>query len=108
MKRHTVTSSTEGFFRQMLSYAVSCCREFTAFFCDPDGNDKAIDITDDLGLMLFDQIITEDPKGKILYKHHDSKGHDIKRGNAVPKFFSARLEHGVLKVPAELYDKGGM
>ncbi len=84
------------------------CREFTAFFCYPDGNDKAIDITDDLGLMLFDQIITEDPKGKILYKHHDSKGHDIKRGNAVPKFFSARLEHGILKVPAELYEKGGM
>src|SRR3989304_5255695 len=84
------------------------CREFTAFFSEPDGNDKAIDLTDDLGLMLFDQIITEDPKGKVLYKHHDSKGHDIKRGNAVPKFFSARLEHGVLKVPSTLYEKGGM
>jgi len=84
------------------------CREFTAFFSEPDGNDEAIDLTDDLGLMLFDQIITEDPKGKVLYKHHDSKGHDIKRGNAVPKFFSARLEHGVLKVPSALYEKGGM
>jgi len=78
------------------------CREFTAFFGEPDGNDKTIDLTDDLGLMLFDQIITEDPKGKVLYKHHDSKGHEIKKGNAVPKFFAARLEHGVLKVPVEL------
>ncbi len=84
------------------------CREFTAFFDETDGSEKAIDLTDDLGLMLFDQIITEDPKGKVLYKHHDSKGHDIKRGRAVPKFFSARLEQGVLKVPSELYEKGGM
>ena len=84
------------------------CREFTAFFGEPDGRDKALDITDDLGLMLFDQIITEDPKGNVLYKHHGTTGRDIKRGSAVPKFFSARLENGILRVPAELYESGGM
>jgi CRISPR-associated protein Cas5d len=65
------------------------CREFAAHFGPPDGSEQSINLTDDLGRMLFDLDYASDGSG---------------RGK--PRFFSARLEAGVLKVPAELYQEG--
>lgn len=64
------------------------CREFAASFGKPEGNEAPISETDDLGLMLFDLVFSEDGSG-----------------NATPKFFKAQLKEGVLTVPAELYEK---
>ncbi|MEM3484072.1 MAG: type I-C CRISPR-associated protein Cas5c [Candidatus Methanomethyliaceae archaeon] len=61
------------------------CREFSAEFGPPDGTETPINVTEDLGLMLFD--IEYGPSGNA------------------PRFFHARLEKGVLAVPAELYQK---
>jgi CRISPR-associated protein Cas5d len=58
------------------------CREFTASFAKPDGADRAIDRTEDVGPMLLD--IGYDPDGS---------------GRGRPRFFRARLDHGVLRVP---------
>lgn len=66
------------------------CREFTGFFGDPDGSERPISQTDDLGRILFD----------IDYE-------DSKVGRGKPRFFSARLESGILQVPHELYRKEG-
>jgi len=62
------------------------CREFAAGFGAPGGTERPIDLTDDLGLVLFDMdySATEPSQRK-------------------PRFFSARLEGGVLKVPPDLY-----
>ena len=63
------------------------CRECAADFHIPDGSEQAIDDTRDLGLMLFD----------IAFR---------KVGNAEKnqaRFFQARLECGVLRVPAAEY-----
>src|SRR3954452_24232617 len=70
------------------------CREFAADFGKPDGSECPIDLTDDLGRMLFDLDYADDRSG---------------RGR--PQFFQARLVKGVLTVPEELYrsslSKGG-
>jgi len=65
------------------------CREFAADFCVPDGSEKPQRLSDDLGLMLFDLDYRSDCTG------------------GEPRFFNARLENGVLQVPAELYRKVG-
>jgi CRISPR-associated protein Cas5d len=65
------------------------CREFAAYFGPPDGSETPIELSDDLGRMLFDLDYFGDGSG---------------RGN--PRFFSARLDRGVLQVPAELYQQG--
>ncbi|MGA2622197.1 MAG: type I-C CRISPR-associated protein Cas5c [Thermoguttaceae bacterium] len=66
------------------------CRECAAEFGPPDGSERPIDVTDDLGRMLFD----------LDY----APGHS---GRGEPRFFAARLESGVLRVPAALYAEGG-
>jgi CRISPR-associated protein Cas5d len=58
------------------------CREFSAAFGPPDGNERPIDLSEDLGPMLFDLDYAPDGSGR-----------------GVPRFFSARLDHGVLRVP---------
>lgn len=58
------------------------CREFSAFFAASDGSEKPIERTEDLGTMLLDL-------------HYDADG----SGRGVPRFFQARLENGVLRVP---------
>jgi len=65
------------------------CREFAAHFGPPDGTEQSIDVTDDFGRMLFDLDYASDGSGR-----------------GTPLFFSAKLEAGVLNVPAELYQKG--
>ena len=60
------------------------CREFSAFFDDPN-DEKPIDLTDELGRMLFD----------LNYQNEERKN---------PIFFNARLDNGVLEVPIEKYE----
>jgi len=67
------------------------CREFSAAFGDPGVSDSPIDVTDELGLMLFD----------MRYKH-DEHGYGV---SGEPMFFTAKLDHGVLRVPAEKYQE---
>lgn len=61
------------------------CREFAASFGPPDGKERPIDLTDDIGRMLFDLDYAADGTGR-----------------GTPRFFVARLESGVMKVSAEL------
>jgi CRISPR-associated protein Cas5d len=61
------------------------CREFSAAFAAPQGNEQPQNITADLGMMLLD-----------LDYRPDSSG----RGK--PRFFWARLEEGVLSIPEHL------
>jgi CRISPR-associated protein Cas5d len=58
------------------------CREFSAAFAEPDGSEAPIDRSEDLGLMLLD--IDYAPDGS---------------GRGRPRFFEARLDRGVLRVP---------
>ncbi|AHY46361.1 CRISPR-associated protein Cas5, subtype I-C/DVULG [Rubrobacter radiotolerans] len=76
-------------------------REFSAFFGPPNGEQKPVDVTDDLGLMLLDMDFEPDGKGRVSYAEHGPEGRKIVKANARPKFFRARLEGGVLKVPQE-------
>lgn len=62
------------------------CREFAAYFGPPDGDEQPIELSDDLGRMLLDLDYAPDESGR-----------------GVPRFFAARLESGVLKVPTRLY-----
>jgi CRISPR-associated protein Cas5d len=62
------------------------CREFAAFFGPPVDTERPIELSDDLGLMLFD----------LDYAANGS-------GRGTPKFFSARLDKGRLVVPPTLY-----
>ena len=50
--------------------------------------EQPIDLTDDFGRMLFDLDYAAD-----------------KSGRGTPRFFTARLEGGILHVPPELYMK---
>ncbi len=58
------------------------CREFSASFAEPDGTERPIPLSDELGPMLLD--IQYEPGGS---------------GRGQPHFFPARLEDGVLRVP---------
>ncbi|RJQ29547.1 MAG: type I-C CRISPR-associated protein Cas5 [Peptococcaceae bacterium] len=64
------------------------CREFSAFFALPLGDERPVDFTDDLGRILFDLDFLPDGSGR-----------------AVPRFFNARMEKGVLRIPSELYSR---
>lgn len=59
------------------------CREFSASFGPCQQTEKPIDVTEDLGRMLLDLVYETDGSGR-----------------GTPQFFDARLEHGVLRVPA--------
>lgn len=80
-------------------------REFSAFFGPPDADEQPVDLTDDLGLMLFDLDYEPAPDGDIQYVGHGGNGREVVKGNAHPRFFPARLERGVLGVPPELYER---
>ena len=82
-------------------------REFSAFFSLPDGTETPIPHSDDLGRMLFDLEFTADQSGKLLYRSYGRQGEkltsELVRGTAKPRFFDARLEQGILRVPPDLY-----
>ena len=83
-------------------------REFSAYFSEPEGDEDIQNITDDLGLMLFDVEIAKNEKGSMAYLAHDRNGSQIVNGSARPKFFPAKLEKGVLDVSKydHLYQQG--
>jgi CRISPR-associated protein Cas5d len=58
------------------------CREFSASFREPDGTERPLDLTDDLGMMLYDLEYAPDRSGR-----------------GTPRFFPASLDRGVLRVP---------
>jgi len=58
------------------------CREFSAYFAAPDGGDRPIDLTCDLGRMLLD----------LDYPANDE-------GRGEPHFFHARLDRGAMRFP---------
>jgi CRISPR-associated protein Cas5d len=58
------------------------CREFSAGFAEPAGDEQPIDWTEDLGPMLLDIDYAPDRSGR-----------------GIPRFFEARVEAGVLRVP---------
>ena len=62
------------------------CREFSASFGGPEGDEVPIPVDDDLGLMLFDMDFVPDGSGR-----------------ATPRFFHAQLRQGVITIPEELY-----
>jgi CRISPR-associated protein Cas5d len=62
------------------------CREFVTFFGPPDSKEQPINLTENLGRMLFDLNYTPD-----------------KSGRGTPRFFEARLEGGILRIPSDLY-----
>jgi CRISPR-associated protein Cas5d len=75
-------------------------REFSAFFAEPDGTEKAIDHSDELGLMLWDMDFVSDPEAKQLeFMTHDADGGKVTKGTAKPKFFPAKLVKGVMQIP---------
>ena len=61
------------------------CREFAAHFGEPDGTERPIDRTEDLGPMLLDLDFMPELSGR-----------------GTPRFFEARLEGGMLRVPNRL------
>lgn len=64
------------------------CREFAANFAEPDGTERPLDLSMELGNVLFD----------LRYSEDDGGPH-------IPIFFSANIESGVLHVPSELYEQ---
>jgi CRISPR-associated protein Cas5d len=65
------------------------CREFPAFF-EASNGETPIPDSFEIGPMLFDLAYAPD-----------------KSGRGRPVFFDANVEKGVLRVPADLYDRGG-
>ena len=74
-------------------------REFSAFFTEPEESDRPIRHTDDLGLMLLDMEFTPATDAAIEYLTHNENGAIVTKGKAQPRFFRARLEQGILRVP---------
>lgn len=65
-------------------------RECAVHFSEPEQKDEAINLTEDLGPMLFD----------LKFPKSSSKN-----AQAIPYFFEAKLENGVLHVPDYLYQE---
>lgn len=80
-------------------------REFSAYFALPNGTEKPIPVTDDLGRMLFDISYKKEKGGPIIFAQHDITGTNWVEGRARPRFFSARLENGTLRIPRSLYEE---
>ena len=80
-------------------------REFSAFFSPPDGGETPIPYTDHLGRMLLDISYTEEEGGPVLFAQHEITGANWVEGYARPRFFSAQLDNGILRVPRSLYEE---
>lgn len=88
------------------------CREFPARFrliengeafppCELSESDKC----KDFGLMFFDNIFASDKRGKIVVPDHAARENAAtlfasKKLSAFPQFFHAKMENGVIDVPA--------
>jgi CRISPR-associated protein Cas5d len=83
------------------------CREFAANFGPPEATDAPIDLSDDLGRMLFDQVFQPRQNGPLRWKSHDAQGERLVHGMVHPQFFAARLDKGVLSIDPALYREEG-
>jgi CRISPR-associated protein Cas5d len=77
-------------------------REFSAYFSEPD-LEQPVNLDMDLGFMLFDLEFQTATNGALEYFMHDENGARVVSGQAKPKFFQAKLERGILRIPKELY-----
>lgn len=77
-------------------------REFPASFGPPD-DEAPVPHSDDLGRMLLDLAFVPGNKGPLTFRTHANGTPQWVKGRAVPVFFRARLEHGVVRVPPEEY-----
>lgn len=75
------------------------CREFVANFSAPAGDEAALDLSEDLGLMLYRLRYEDGPGGEVRYRAHDIHGTSWRNARVIPEFFHASLTHGVLHVP---------
>ena len=82
-------------------------REFSGFFELASGDERPQPLDVDLGLMLHDMLYEDDEKGQIRYVSHGDEGPRLTSGSAQPRFFHARLEQGVLRVPDDTYQMYG-
>lgn len=72
-------------------------RECTCHFSPPDMTKKALDITEDLGIMLYDVF---DIRNNIpLNTTKSTKKKPVVSCDINVSFFEAKLEHGIMKVP---------
>ena len=80
-------------------------REFSASFSPAEGNEIPIPITGDLGRVLFDISYAKEKGGPVLFAQHDAAGTNWVEGRARPRFFPARLDNGILRIPQSLYEE---
>lgn len=66
------------------------CREFSASFGPPESSDRPIDLSMEMGRMLFDLCYVRSGK---------------KQGEAIPFFFQSALHQGVMEIDPALYKK---
>ena len=78
-------------------------RECSGYFTKPTKTETPVNASPDLGLMLFDLDFSLTEKGSLEFFSHDGEGAKVVSGRAQPKFFPAKLERGVLRVPQDLY-----
>lgn len=71
-------------------------REYVAFFDLPTGEERSEDLNLDLGRMHYDTHFVADPAGPLTFKNCSGQ---IVSGRAVPLFFQAALDSGVLRIP---------
>ena len=84
-------------------------REFAAAF-EPPGDDDCGErqnpgLTLNLGNMLFEIAYVKGGESELQFWKGSGKGRKIVKGHAVPLFFNASIQHGVLSVPAEDYKR---
>lgn len=81
-------------------------REFPAWFEEAGDDHTPCQIDQEIGTMLFDLAFLEDRgRQEITFQKRDSTGTRQATGYSEPLFFPARLQAGILKVPAEKYQE---
>jgi CRISPR-associated protein Cas5d len=79
-------------------------REFSAWFEPASGDEVAVPIDLDVGLMLFDIAYRPDPRRReIRFWKHDAEGRQEASGFTEALFFDAAIRGGVLNVPEAVY-----
>lgn len=78
-------------------------RECGAWFERADGTEEPLPLDRDLGTMLFEIAFAESSEKEVAFHRHDGGGTRVATGQRRALFFPARLQQGVLHVPAELY-----
>lgn len=79
-------------------------REFAASFEPAAGDEEPVPVDFDVGTMVFDTAYREDAtRDELQFYRHDSQGRHVVHGYTETLFFPAKVAHGILGVPRELY-----